>query len=218
MLAKKQVGVVMTHFIVLQEIRQVQMRFFKQKGFSLTEVLVAVLVLTLGIIGAAGMQLTATRTSQHTLYHGIGLQIASEIADGIRANDSEMRLSDGNNRFMSVDYDSSKESDPGPPPVLCYATACDSGQLALFDIHQWKTRVRDGLPGGRLVICRDARPWNDEKSAFAWDCTPGSGERASLVIKLGWRSKQNDGKQDNASESNAPVPPIVAITVEPYPR
>jgi type IV pilus assembly protein PilV len=210
--------VVMTRTASTNGVMQVRMILFRQAGFSLMEVLVSVMVLTLGIIGAAGMQLAATRTSQQTLYHGIGLQIASEIADAIRANDSEMRRSDGDNRFMNVDYDASKERDPQPPAVLCYAMACDSSQLAQFDIHGWKRRVRDALPSGRLVICRDSRPWDDGKGAFVWECTAGSGERASLVIKLGWHTKQTEANQGKQEEGNAPVPPIVAITVEPYTR
>jgi type IV pilus assembly protein PilV len=193
----------------------IMMKFFGQTGFSLIEVLVAVLVLTLGIIGAAGMQLTATRTSQQTLYHGTGLQIASEIADRIRANHHEMRRGDADNPFLHVDYDSSRVSNPDPPPASCYAAACDSGQLAAFDVYEWKRRVRDALPGGRLLICRDSLPWNEEQGALAWECSAGSGEAASLVIKLGWRDK-HDGREP--AQANTPAPPRIAITVEPYAR
>lgn len=182
------------------------------------EVLISVLVLTLGIIGAAGMQLAATRTSQQTLYHGIGLQFASEIADRIRVNDTEMRQSDSDNQFLSVDYDSSKESDPEPPSVLCYTTACDSRQLADFDIYEWKKRIRGALPAGRLLICRDSQPWDIGKGGFTWDCSPSSSDSASLVIKLGWRSKQEAGNDGKAEDGNASLPPKLAITVEPYTR
>lgn len=195
------------------------MKLRNQAGFTLVEVLVSVLVLTLGIVGAAAMQLTATRTNQQTLYHGIGLQIASEIADRIRANDHEMRQSDGNNRFVNVNYDSNSESDPTPPAVSCHTTPCDSTQLANFDIHEWKRRVRDALPAGRLLICRDSRPWDAEKGSFTWECTSGSSDSASLVIKLGWRGKHEDGNADAAAETGQmPPPPKVAITVEPYAR
>lgn len=185
----------------------------ERNGFSLIEVLVSMLVLALGVIGAAGMQLTAMRTTQQSEFQTLSLQLAAEMADKMRANDSQMKKA-GANPFLSVSYQSAIEGEPSAPGKLCYATACDGEDLAAFDIYEWKKRIKTALPGGRVLICRDSAPWDSGKSALTWDCSAGSGDSASLVIKIGWQGKNPDGSliRDAANI----FPPSVALTVEPY--
>src|SRR5690606_15894095 len=56
-----------------------------ENGFSLIEVLVAVFVLAVGVIGAAGMQLAALRTTQQSSFQTRALHLAAEMADYMRA-------------------------------------------------------------------------------------------------------------------------------------
>ena len=188
---------------------------FGESGFSMTEVLVAMLVLSGGVIGAAGMQLTAMRTAQQSGFHSTALLLAAEMADKMRANDSRMRQDDGDNPFLSISYDAMKDGDPTAPDVLCYTTACDDEELAEFDIYEWKRRIAAALPGGRAVICRETSPWDSTRNAFVWDCK-NDGDGASLVIKLGWQGKNPDGSL--IRDQNNAIAPSVALTVEPYIR
>jgi len=185
----------------------------KRSGFSLIEVLVSILVLALGVIGAAGMQLTAMRTTQQSAFQTLALQLAGEMADKMRANDSQMKKA-GANPFLAVSYQSAIEGEPAPPGKLCYSSACDGDDLAEFDIYEWKKRIKESLPGGRALICRDAAPWDSAKEALTWSCSGGSGDSASLVIKIGWQGKNSDGTLIR-DEVNI-FPPSVALTVEPY--
>ncbi len=181
----------------------------RERGFSLVEVLVSILVLALGVLGAAGMQLTALRTTHRSALQSVALQLAAEMADKMRANDSQMKQPDGDNLFLAVDYRSATDKTPASPPQSCYAGDCDAQQLAKFDIHDWERRIRDELPDGRARICRDVTPWDPSAHAFKWSCDSGSG--ASLVIKVGWQQRGERGEA-----SGAEFPPLVALTVEPY--
>jgi type IV pilus assembly protein PilV len=162
-------------------------------GFTLIEVLVAVFVLALGITGAAAMQLAALRTRHQSALLSNAVQLASAMADRMRANSAQMQLGDADNRYLNLAYDAGVAS--APPPVSaasCFAARhCDSGQMADFDIDEFKRQVWSGLPAGRLVICRDNPAWDRGARALRWDCsaTPG----APIVIKLGWRGKNPDG-------------------------
>lgn len=184
------------------------------RGFSLIEVLVSMLVLAIGIIGTAGLQLAAARTTQQSALQTTALELASEMSDKIRAND----LSSGkraDNPFLSVDYNSATQGEPAAPNKLCFGFDCSDGDLAAFDIYEWEKRVKNELPGGRARICRDARPWNEATRSLAWECTPAIGkEKASLVIKLGWRGKNPDGSP--AKNGDMEFAPTVAVTVMPY--
>lgn len=184
-----------------------------QRGVSLIEVLVAVLVLALGVIGAAGMQLTAMRTARQSGFQTAAVQLASELADKMRANDKQMKLADGDNPFLGLDYKSALDGEPTPPNKLCHASNCNPGELAKFDIYEWTKRLKAALPEGRARVCRDAEPWSDSKGALTWSCTSGAGNGTAVVVKVGWQGKNPDGTliRDAAKE----FPPGVALIVEP---
>ena len=190
------------------------MKRCKRSGFSLIEVLVSILVLALGVIGAAAMQLTALRTTQQSALQSTALQLASEMADKIRANDSQMAQPDLNNLFLAVDYRAAADAAPDPPAKLCYANACNGEELARFAIYEWEQRIRSELPGGRARICRDATPWDSAKGALSWACSDGAGTDGSLVIKLGWQARNLDG--DQAGVTDRKFAPMIALTVAPY--
>src|SRR5690606_29049477 len=80
------------------------MKASTENGFSLIEVLVAVFVLAVGVIGAAGMQLAALRTSQQSSFQTRALHLAAEMADVMRANVGQMKRADAANPYLHVDY------------------------------------------------------------------------------------------------------------------
>ena len=59
---------------------------YNQMGFTLVEVLVAVFVLAIGILGMAGMQAVGVRESQNTYYRTQADMLANDIIDRMRAN------------------------------------------------------------------------------------------------------------------------------------
>lgn len=185
-----------------------------QVGFSLIEVLISVFVLALGVIGSAGMQLGALRTTQQSTFQTTALELAAEMADMMRTNATQMKLAD--NPFLKVNYQSASGTDPAPPGTLCYgnASGCDAEALAKFDIYEWEKRIKLSLPGGRALICRDAAPWDSDVGTLAWTCAGPSADGAGMVIKIGWQAKNPDGSliQDAAKH----FPPSVALSVEPY--
>jgi type IV pilus assembly protein PilV len=183
-------------------------------GFSLVEVLVSIVILAIGVIGAAGMQLAAARTTQQSGLQTVALQLASEMSDKIRANGLAAGSPD-ENPFFSVDYNSATQGEPSAPDKLCFAFDCSDRDLAAFDIYEWERRIKNELPGGRARICRDAKPWDQGSRSLTWECTPGSADGvAPLVIKIGWQGKNLDGSL--ARSSGTEFPPAVAMAVNAY--
>lgn len=184
----------------------------EQIGFSLIEVLIAVFVLALGVIGVAGMQLTAMRTSQQSAFQTTAVELAAEMADKMRTNDQQMKLPDGGNPFLNVDYQSQSGA-PTSARVTCYGVGsnCSAQDLAAFDIDEWEKRIKASLPISRAKICRDGRPWDSDAKSLTWDCDSSSG---SIMIKIGWQAKNPDGSF--TVERGTSFPPIVALTVMPY--
>jgi type IV pilus assembly protein PilV len=189
-----------------------------ENGFTLTEVMVSVFVLALGVIGVAGMQLTALRTTQQSSFQTVALELATEMAEKMRANASQMAQADELNPFMNVDYKSAADNEPVAPAMNCFgkSASCSAEALAKFDIYEWEKRIKAVLPGGRALICRDARPWDSDIGAYRWPCdtTGAMSNTASVVIKIGWTAKNPDGSL--IMDANKQFPPGVAIAVASY--
>ena len=168
-------------------------------GYTLLEILIAVVLLALGILGGVALQMAAL-LSQAT-------QLATGMAEHMRANAGQMRLGDGDNPYLTLNYDALAEPRPTAPAALCHGGACSGGQLALADLYEAKMLVQKNLPAGRVTICRDAGLWSGGK--LRWQC--GGGSNAPLVIKVGWRGKNPDGtpRTDEAGEDM----PGVALVV-----
>jgi type IV pilus assembly protein PilV len=184
----------------------------RDAGFSMMEVLVSIFVLSLGVICAAGMQLTALRASKQSSFQTNALQLASEMADRMRANGEQFKEVESNPFFL-LDY-KADGGQPPAPPKLCYANDCNALELAVFDIYEWKQRLRQLVPGARAKICRDATPWNEEAHSMSWDCSDDVSASASLVIKVGWPQRNFSAKGDAVKTGD--FPPSVVLTVEPY--
>lgn len=162
------------------------MRKHLYAGFSLVEVLVSVLILSVGIIGAASMQLNALRSNQQSGFHTAALQLALDTADQIRALGT-VNSDDSGNPFLVLDF---KSDDPiASSHELCYdaSSPCEAAALTGFQIYEIQRRLKELLPNGRIKVCRDAIPWNVGGNDYQWDCIAGS-NNAPIVIKLSWRS------------------------------
>jgi type IV pilus assembly protein PilV len=191
-----------------------------ENGFSLIEILVSLFVLAVGVIGAAGMQLAALRTSQQSVFQTRALHLATEMAERMRANVGQMKLADDANPYLQIDHQSSS-SHITTSFHDCYGSdaQCDTAQLAQFEIAEWLQRIGNELPGGRARVCRDASPWDAEGRRFNWDCSANAtssenGNAGSLVIKIGWQEKNPDGKPvRKTDEQDAPA---IALLVAPY--
>jgi type IV pilus assembly protein PilV len=129
------------------------------------------------------------------------------MAERMRANAGHMRLADGDNLYLTLNYDALNEPRPPAPAALCHGAVCGGAQLALADLYEAKVLVRQNLPGGRVVICRDGGLWSGGK--LRWACGGGAG--APMVVKVGWRGKHPDGRPH--TDDSGEYMPGVALTV-----
>ena len=161
-------------------------------GSSLVEVLVSLLLLALGLLGASILQLSTLRARHESALLSAGVQLAAGIAERMRANSVLMHGPDVGNSYLNVAYAAADGADAGGGAPDCFgAAACSAAELAQFDIAEWKQQLQSVLPGARLRICRDAPAWDAAAQGLPWACSGGKG--APIVIKLGWRARLPDG-------------------------
>lgn len=171
-------------------------------GYSLVEVLVAMFVLAAGVLGAAGTQAVATRMRHDSDLMTAAVRLGATLAERMRTNPSALVA-------YVFDYDAAGGAGPTAPPARCFAgAACNSTQLAAFDIHDVSQTLAASFPGGRIKVCRDAQPWNASRESLRWPCSDGAG--APYVIKIGWRERRSDTTssraRDDAPRVALPVP------------
>ncbi len=156
----------------------------RMEGFTLTEVLVALFVLAIGIVGAGATQLTAERTRQQSALMSEAAQLAASLGARMQVNPAVAGSPDGANPYLTFSYDTA-----GGPPAAgtnCFGGAgCSPGQLAEFDLHEVSQTLHARFPRGRIAVCRDGSPWDSAYRRFRWSC---DGKANALpVVKLGWQ-------------------------------
>lgn len=175
-------------------------------GFTLIEVLVAVFVLSVGVMGALAAQTVALRTRQESALMSHGVQLATSFADRMRANTAQMWASDDVNPYLQIRYDAASDGPPGSPAQQCYSgAACDSAAMASFDIFELQRELHAAFPAARVAVCRDGVMWSEEDGGLSWECSGAASD--PVVIKLGWRARPS------ADGAEAERVPIVAIVV-----
>ncbi|WP_127475938.1 type IV pilus modification protein PilV [Sulfurivermis fontis] len=113
-----------------------------QLGFSLMEILVTVLILAIGLLGMASLQLNALRNNSSAQERSQATVLAYEIADRMRSN----RVT-----ALAGNYDIGLGV-AAVAPTDCATVVCSPAQLAGFDIWQWKADVARLLPAGDAAV------------------------------------------------------------------
>jgi len=115
---------------------------YSMGGFTLLEVLVALVVLSIGLLGLAGLQILGLRYNNQSYQLSVATNLANDMADRMRANLQGVR--DGNYNSIST----KPASDPGCDNT----TSCNAGQLATHDAFRWYTNLATLLPSGTGTV------------------------------------------------------------------
>jgi type IV pilus assembly protein PilV len=112
----------------------------RMQGFSLLEVLIAVLVFSFGLLGIAAMVLTSMRGTHTAQLHTQATFMAQWIADAMRANPRAV---------MAGNYDG-----PGLAALStnCTSANCSPATLATRDREVWGVMVARALPAGQGTV------------------------------------------------------------------
>ncbi len=181
-------------------------------GFALIEVLISILVLTVGLIGAALMQLHASRTTDQSNLHDTALALATQIADELRANDAQARLQGVANPFLPFKYTVPANPVSAPSAIDCYRQRCTSKQMADESMREWRLRANLVLrAGGRVEICRDADIVAPTNPPLDWcNGVAGADTTVPVAVKIGWSERDAEGSTVSYQS------PQVAVVVSPF--
>jgi type IV pilus assembly protein PilV len=117
------------------------MKMNRSNGFTLLEVLIALMVFSLGLLGMAGLLIVSVKTTHSAYLRTQASFLAQSMADRMRANTP---------RVWTGDYDTDYPSGDSDP---CDAgAACTRANVATRDKAIWSTQLTDLLPNATASI------------------------------------------------------------------
>ena len=145
----------------------------KQQGFSLIEVLVSILIMAIGLLGMASLQVNSARYQVIAQSRAIAAQYAGEIVEKMQANPTGAQAGA---------YKLAKGAVPGTD--ICPTSGkCEKEQRANSDLTVWRDVVTKALPGGDTEITYDATK-NEQYAVTVYWYEVTTGNTQSFILNI----------------------------------
>jgi type IV pilus assembly protein PilV len=145
----------------------------KVSGATLIEVLVSVVIASIGLLALAGVNAASMRYTKMSQYRATATQLANDMGERMRANKGNRAVAAvvgppavaavAATGYFAGDYNYTVEfanqaTVATLPAELCNTAAsnCTAAQIAALDIAQWRILVRAQLPEGSVYMSSDA--------------------------------------------------------------
>lgn len=126
-----------------------RIRHRRQAGTSMIEALVAILILSIGLLGIAGLQASTLRFSQGSWARAAVASQLSDFADRVRANPGTGTAA----YVLATKYADQRAAIGALAPAKdCDATACTPDELATFHLVQWRLALNGSMPGAAAFV------------------------------------------------------------------
>jgi len=138
----------------------------RQSGITLIETMIAILVLSFGMLGMLSVFLNSLKITSSSHYRSIAAQQMYALSDNVRSSLPQLTV-----------YPTAS----GSAVSNCLTTAgCTTAEITQTEVALWQTRLAAMLPSGAGTICRDSSP--NDGTTGSWACD-GTGQ---YVIKVCW--------------------------------
>jgi type IV pilus assembly protein PilV len=112
----------------------------KAEGFTLVEVLIALVIMSVGMLGIAGLYVHSMQAGRTSMFRHHAVTLAGDVADRIRANPragAVYALAGANNNCIAAGID------------------CTAAEMAGNDIFLWDLQATQTLPNGDVTVVFD---------------------------------------------------------------
>jgi type IV pilus assembly protein PilV len=152
-----------------------------QRGFSMIEVLVTLLIVALAMLGAVGLQMQSMRTGQGGQFRAQAVFLAGDLAERMEANKAAA---------VAGAYVVATSSTPTASANPCTALVCLQDQLADNDLAQWERTIVQTLPQASWSVTQTTAgnpstytiviSWVDRRTGATYEAA-GTGETFSFT-------------------------------------
>lgn len=130
----------------------------KQFGASMLEVMVALLIMSLGLLGMAGLQAATAKYRINVESHAVVSQLVADFAERVRINPEaagpsfDPSMGSSSSLYTLIDTWSNQIEESLSISKNCEDEECTSAERAEYDMVKWRMRVRDSLPQGNALV------------------------------------------------------------------
>lgn len=114
-----------------------------QRGVSMLEVLIAILVLAIGVLAIIGLQLVSKAGNLDGAQHSVAAQASYDLLERMRANSNQSSLQ----QYISLTaggLGSGSQGSTAPTPACSANASCTPLQLVRYDLWQWEQQIESG--------------------------------------------------------------------------
>jgi len=141
-----------------------------QRGFSLVEVLIALIILSVGMLGIAGLYVQSMQAGRTSMFRHNAVTLVGDIADRIRANPS-----------AGAAYTATTGADND---CVGGDVNCTPAEMAAQDIDLWQEQADASLPNGTVTVTLDGSVVPPSyQITVGWD-EPGESPTFTIVIPV----------------------------------
>lgn len=138
----------------------------QQRGFSMIEVLVTLLIISLALLGTAGLQAYSMRLNQGGQFRTLAVFLVADLAERMEANKAGA---------VAGSYELANGNAANLLSTACVDGACIPANLATFDLSQWQNAVVATLPQGSWTVVQTV-----------------AGNPSTYTITVGWVDRRTD--------------------------
>jgi type IV pilus assembly protein PilV len=169
----------------------------------LVEVLVAIIVLSIGLLGIAGLQVATTKYKINSWSRSASASLLSDLSERVRMNPRLAGANFANQGVSPLAYTLNEtwtsqqsktdndlkvspicEISPFPTTTPTTSVTCTAAERAASDMSVWRMKVRQALPQGAALV---------------------EGNRgAGFIVTLMWFDKENTDSQERVDDGSAP--------------
>lgn len=140
----------------------------KQSGLTLIESLVSLLVLALGILGLAGIQVRMLAESRTSNNRAVTIGLIDDMANRVLLN-----------RDAAIAGSYAMAWGATQVTQDCASANCSPAQLAVSDLNAWRANVLTALPGGNMTVFTSPNDSRQIGIAVAWTSNEGAAQDAN---------------------------------------
>lgn len=113
----------------------------RNRGFSLVEVLIALVVMSVGMLGIAGLYVQGLQAGRTSMFRHHAVTLAGDVADRIRANP-----------IAGAAYNHAANATGTDNNCVAGGVDCIAADMAANDIFLWQAQATETLPSGAVAV------------------------------------------------------------------
>lgn len=182
----------------------------RNQGFTMMEILIAVLIFSIGLLGLAALQMMGYRLTANSLYRTVATILANDMIDRMRANVAATSLG------ISSPYNNPNGTTTPNPNCLGMNSSggytnvqCTPTQMAGQDFYEWKSMIAGAtangwspavtamLSQGVGIVCIDSTPNDGTPTAPACDNIVANAATPVFAVKIWWYERNDANNPGN---------------------